>query len=643
MVLKNFNFNQKPKLKINGTEYIASNIISGVFHIYNKSQITLKDVWYKDNRNRTENSLKFPEFSLVELYYGDDLAFFGVNKIQKGGSLSPFNRKDLTMTVIDFKEWLNNKPMDFPIYNKSPEWVVNKVISTLGEKRIIVGKIYFSKTENIKAYSAKTKNAYDILRMIEKKTQSILQIVPNAAGQLVVNFFTKDSAKINKAGIQLDLSTQKQALDFYEKYDLTRFDWEEDLVKFANQVRVESERALSETMISLSFNLNNGDASLTLLKPVGKIEKSNVKLYEADGTTLIRKLVVVSKDEADKGKLFDLAYSQNSNTITIGQRLIGKNQVVKFQYFPIVKLEYEMTNLASQQKIASYSGTNGILFRSERHNDETSPADLIALGKGYLAKNSEPRISLKINSRKPIWDLGEHTKLDHYLEPFINGEYIIYKISINQVVDDISAMTTSFQYELMSSLDFDEDLNKHDSQAYRSNPIYETSDITFDTRIDIQENLEIVVQNFACEELTVNKINSFLGFFKDTDREINFLQLTGPIELTNLELNLELGVHSITMPQVTTVAIGTFEGATTLRDIDLPTATEIKGILSVFTHPPIHSLKLPKVTTIADGSFANIKNDATATITLLSKFNTVAEKDRIFGGSNWDQITFIWV
>lgn len=50
------------------------------------------------------NSIKFPSFSIVELYFGNDLAFFGVKKKQDGIDLNPFKPKHVDITVIDFKE-----------------------------------------------------------------------------------------------------------------------------------------------------------------------------------------------------------------------------------------------------------------------------------------------------------------------------------------------------------------------------------------------------------------------------------------------------------------------------------------------------------------------------------------------------------
>lgn len=41
---KNFNFKQKPRLVVNGTEYDFEPTISGEFHIFNKSSMTFNKV-----------------------------------------------------------------------------------------------------------------------------------------------------------------------------------------------------------------------------------------------------------------------------------------------------------------------------------------------------------------------------------------------------------------------------------------------------------------------------------------------------------------------------------------------------------------------------------------------------------------------
>lgn len=499
MNVKNFNFKQKPKLLINKVEYDFENTLSGEFHIYNKSVMNFKKVWYKDDRDRLKNSIKFPSFSIVELYFGTDLAFFGVKRQQSGIDLNPFRPKHVDITAIDFKEWLTHKPMDFIIYRKSPQWAVEQIVKKLNEKRIVVGQLKFTLNNNIEAYNTKDKTAYDVLRMIERKTQSILQILPNANGEMEINFYSKDSARINKNGVELDLSTKVEALAFYNKYKITKFQAKEDSIKYANQVRVESEKAQFDITTSVEIDLSTTNGQYTLTKPIGIFVKNTAKWIDANGQ-MIRKLIVVTDEEVSKGKSYDISYSRYSKTITINDKFVNNGTQGKFtfEFYAIGRISYQFDNIPEQQRIAVISDTEGIVHQYEKHNDETTPSDMIALGKGYLAKNNEPKLQLEISSLKPIWDLGEHTVLHNYVTPDIDGEFIVSKLNLEQILDSEGEVITKFHYELINTLNFDEDINDDDPLKYRDNPIFNADELEFASRTDIQEDVFVIVENFKC-------------------------------------------------------------------------------------------------------------------------------------------------
>lgn len=504
MDVTNIDFNQPPRLMINGTEYTCDNIIKGSFHIFNKSQMKFKNIWYKDNRNVLDNFIKFPSFCLVELYYGNKLAFFGVNKRQTKINLNPMRPKFIDMTVIDFKEWLNHKPMDFIIYKKSPEWVVNEIVKTLGENKIKVGTLDFTTNDNIVAYNTKDKTAYDVLRMIEKKTQSILEIKNNGHGELTINFFTEDSIIKHNRGVELDLSTNDKIEAFNNSYEITEFEIEESTSKYANQVRVESEKALFDTEVIVQIDLSTISKNYTLNKPIGQIIKNKTGMF--DNGSFDRRLSIVTKDQADKGKSFDISYAANSNVINFGDKLIGQNKFIRLVYLPIGRISYQFDNLSEQQRIASISKSNGIVHRYEKHNDETTPTDMILLGKGYLEKNKKPGITLKIKSYSPIWNLGESTVLKTKFNNDIDGIYVAYEFNINQTITPNGSVLNVYEYELLNTLDFETHINKYDSQKYRDNPIINASDIEFDTRTDIQENILLTVENWTCDGSATDKL-----------------------------------------------------------------------------------------------------------------------------------------
>lgn len=100
-------------------------------------------------------------------------------------------------------------------------------------------------------------------------------------------------------------------------------------------------------------------------------------------------------------------------------------------------------------------------------------------------------------------------------------------------------------------------------------------------------------------------------------------------ELTNLDL-----------PKAITIGEYAFEHSK-LTSLSLPEATTIGS--AAFFGSKLTSLNLPKATTIGGYAFSAIVNDASTTVTMKSKFNTDAEKDRVFGTGRWTNVTFTWV
>lgn len=99
-------------------------------------------------------------------------------------------------------------------------------------------------------------------------------------------------------------------------------------------------------------------------------------------------------------------------------------------------------------------------------------------------------------------------------------------------------------------------------------------------------------------------------------------------------------IDSTLFPKLTTIGDGTFADCPA-TSVDLPLVTYIA--VRAFQNCPLTNINLPNCDTILLESFESVVNAPTTTVTIKSKFNTPAEKDRIFGAGNWNQITFTWV
>lgn len=75
--------------------------------------------------------------------------------------------------------------------------------------------------------------------------------------------------------------------------------------------------------------------------------------------------------------------------------------------------------------------------------------------------------------------------------------------------------------------------------------------------------------------------------------------------------------------------------------LSLGGVTEIGDL--AFQQCPLTYIYVPVTSTIGDDAFQSVVNATTTKVIMLSKFNTDAEKNRIFGAGHWSAISFTWV
>ncbi|MFJ1495945.1 hypothetical protein AB0R99_00030 [Erwinia amylovora] len=412
MKILNIDFTQKPRLLINGLEYNFNQRINATDHVFNNagSSINLADVYpisYTDEEIRTK-PFKIPKYSLGELYFGDQLFYFGILKLQNSGSLNINKLKKISVTISSLKEFLIHEPMDFPVLNKYSEYVVDKIIQKLNIPYVVKGNMSFTNNQIIKSYNTKDMSAYDTLRYIERHTNSTLFIVFNSANKNIEITFQSNSSVSNGAtgniGVEIPFTTEENIQTFSDLYDLIDFTWEENANQDANTIRVESEKSLSNRPRTIEVDLSLNQTQIVTPFPIGKIDVNNTKYLNPDGT-IKRKILITTQEEADAGKPSDLAYTQNSQTITINQRLITQNPNGKLivSYFPLIRQNIDFEDSNDQQRVANQLKTNkGKLFRYEKYNDVTELEDLISQGQTLLEIGIANKVELKLSSRNPI-------------------------------------------------------------------------------------------------------------------------------------------------------------------------------------------------------------------------------------------------
>ena len=160
--------------------------------------------------------------------------------------------------------------------------------------------------------------------------------------------------------------------------------------------------------------------------------------------------------------------------------------------------------------------------------------------------------------------------------------------------------------------------------------------------------------------------NSFTGDFNSPAIETHFLETYSTIADTD-GFNRNNKLLSVSMPLITSVGIDSFTHNIQLAKIYFPNAKEVRATAFKYSSQ-IKLVDLPKATfigtetfyfclltyinvpiadTIGDHAFASTVNAATTIVRLPEKFNSAAEKDRIFkkidGTGDYSTITFIWI
>lgn len=136
-----------------------------------------------------------------------------------------------------------------------------------------------------------------------------------------------------------------------------------------------------------------------------------------------------------------------------------------------------------------------------------------------------------------------------------------------------------------------------------------------------------------------NYVNRYSGSFSTTAKIVEFTTLKTSI--ADGQFSTELGLTMISLSGVKTIGRNAFYYAP-ITVVDLPECISIGA--DAFHYASLSGgLDIPNCETIGDGAFVGIRNAPTTQVRMKSKFNTLLEKNRIFGDSNWTNLKFYWV
>lgn len=449
------------KLFINSEEYDFNHEINFSLHPINFSYLTFNNVIAKRKNKfpmNVENIFVQREFSLVELFDGDQLIWFGVLNDIGRLSLFPNKIKDFSIKVADFRKWLSlSKPINKLYLNKTPNEIVGDVIAVLAEPRISIGTLDFTSNERIAAYNSTNKNAYQILKEVITRQSNSLLYFTIENGQILVNYKSNKTLKDHISPIILDLNDKI----FLTEYGILDAEYESNTDNYSNFLSYSSENTISEKPI-VEKNLKMDQQKIVLLNNPALIDPLISSTFIKNTKTgAIRPAIILNSSTITTGKRYDLIFSQNSNILDVF--LPNADNELTISYFIKKKITFEVKNDSEISLLAEYSNTSGIIHEAQKFNDISNPSDLLRAVKSDLEFKSNPNKVLIIKSTKPIWSLTDVVKFNS--ADSIGGIYLVH-----QVTGFITSNLAEYEYSLNQTKNLDNLVNQFDNQSYRDNP-----------------------------------------------------------------------------------------------------------------------------------------------------------------------------
>ena len=462
------------QLFIDNVEYDFQNKFEFYFHPTNFSSMKFFEVIPKNN-NFYPNNIQYQkpdrEFTFAKVLKDNEVIFFGI--INKTGrhSLMPNQLKTKAVEICDYRKWLSvSKNIDKIFFNKKPKEIVSEVVNILNEPRIKLGSLNFTNDDYIKAYSLTNKNAYQILKeVIPNLTNSIL-VFKNEGEFVTINYKSNQELKQNISPIILDFNN----VDFFSEYKILDINYENDTSNYANSITCTSNNLLSEKPTDNRILILESDV-LVLSNNIDKVINEKEFTYIQKQTGEIITLDIKNKSNLTEGEYFDIAYDLGKNTIEVNEKYLKQNNILNIRYFSKQTLTITANNYGEINKLATISGTSGIVSRTEKYNDYSNVNDLYRVLNTQLEKNSIEKSTLILKSNKKIWDLLDVVNVKNYSDE-INGIYLVHEISGNGTAW-ITGELIEYEYTLKKTFSTDNIVNLFDSQSFRDNPAYDENNV----------------------------------------------------------------------------------------------------------------------------------------------------------------------
>lgn len=423
----------------------------------------------------------------ISYYYSSyDLLFAGVVKKTGNISLNPRYPHYADIQVLDFKTFLSEgETLNFVIDNKTIGQAIDMVIDAIKSYGFVKGNIMLDDiNEVIGAYSTDKKTAYDVFQYFSDITNSRWFTRMIDEDTVAIDFYDTDKLPV-KPKIEYTEDWFCNNLIDDMSYSIKTDDYRNKQILLSDEV-------FGSTPYNDLLTSNGYDTSYTTTGKIASLTSAKIDGKNATFTT-----------EANKegGVEADIYYKPGEVGITTNNQ-IGAGKVIEITYIPLVEGREIIINDEEVNRIGSQLNRNGVISRYENRNDTTSSDELRQIGQTYIKYKGKAEVTLKITSRKNIYDIGDKVQFDAPLED-LSTEYMVKKKTTKYIV---TANQLFYDYELSSSFNSESEINYFDNQ--RSKHKGNLSEGDYITRdIDITNSANIIWHDTSIDEISITGNN----------------------------------------------------------------------------------------------------------------------------------------
>lgn len=423
----------------------------------------------------------------ISYYYSSyDLLFAGVVKKTGNISLNPRYPHYADIQVLDFKTFLSEgETLNFVIDNKTIGQAIDMVIDAIKSYGFVKGNIMLDDIDEvIGAYSTDKKTAYDVFQYFSDITNSRWFTRMIDEDTVAIDFYDTDKLPV-KPKIEYTEDWFCNNLIDDMSYSIKTDDYRNKQILLSDEV-------FGSTPYNDLLTSNGYDTSYTTTGKIASLTSAKIDGKNATFTT-----------EANKegGVEADIYYKPGEVGITTNNQ-IGAGKVIEITYIPLVEGREIIINDEEVNRIGSQLNRNGVISRYENRNDTTSSDELRQIGQTYIKYKGKAEVTLKITSRKNIYDIGDKVQFDAPLED-LSTEYMVKKKTTKYIV---TTNQLFYDYELSSSFNSESEINYFDNQ--RSKHKGNLSEGDYITRdIDITNSANIIWHDTSIDEISITGNN----------------------------------------------------------------------------------------------------------------------------------------